>query len=255
MRNEYFRCDFHHSSTCCSSSYICVIRYNIFQSPGCSPSSSLLQFMSERQKVRERKKRKRERYWQRKREKETHDEQQKMEIHWNAYPKRRFRSLDDSYAFRLTSNWIHQEILHRLCYCIYGAFQFLKLRGERERDLFSFIAQIILMLLFSFTFDRLPSYEDDIPKALSVYDDLIAAEGPSATMIRASSFIPWFHPRTCHISESTTRREFDSHIEHIARFRVAHIIRISIKLFDVCNTLVNIEQTVWKFWAMVKFCN
>lgn len=115
-------------------------------------------------------------------------------------------------------------------------------KEEREKNLLDFMYCANNFFLLS-TFDRLPCYEDGIPKDPSVYDDLIAAEGSSRTMIRVSSFIPRSHPRTCRISEPTTRREFDSHIEHIARFRVARIIRISIRLSDVCNMLVNIEQT------------
>jgi len=46
-------------------------------------------------------------------------------------------------------------------------------------------------------------------RRIQVYEDLIAAEGPSRTMIRTSSLVPRSHPQICRISKST--RIWQSH--------------------------------------------
>jgi len=81
------------------------------------------------------------------------------------------------------------------------------------------------------SFDRLLFYKGHIPKAIVGLwwsDSEPKRRVSRDTMTRASNFVSRPHPRTCQIFKPRTRRKFDSHIERIARFSAAHIIRISI---------------------------
>jgi len=155
--------------------------------------------------MRERQKGKREGYWQKEKERETHTRRvvksgNSLERLSKAVVSFTRRLVCFSAYVKLNSpgNFTPTVLLH------FRWFPVSKLRErerERKRDLFD-IAQITFVAFFlPSSFDRLPSYEDDISKAPSVYEDPIAAEGPSRTMIRASSLVPRSHPQICRISK------------------------------------------------------
>lgn len=95
---------------------------------------------------------------------------------------------------------------------MYIQFLSFKREGEREREIYPTLythritRNPFFHTFFHHTFDRLSFYEGAIFRRLSVYDDLIATFSHDDT-----NHVPRSHPRSCRISEPTTRQEFDSH--------------------------------------------